>query len=62
MLSFGKSTLMQSCWVPASGEVEVRGVVAQRGFYLANVGQERGAIDCAESWGCVRVFSAAVWS
>lgn len=53
---------MQSCCVPASGKAEVRGVPAQRGLYLENAGQERGAINSAESWGCVRVFSAAVWS
>lgn len=57
-----KSTPMQSCCVPASGKVEVRGVPVQRGLYLKNTGQERGAINCAESWGCVRAFSAAVWS
>lgn len=42
---------MQSYCVPASGKVELCGVLAQRGLFLAKVGQERGAINCAESWG-----------
>lgn len=45
-----KSTLMQSYCAPASGNVELCGVLALRGLFLAKVGQEHGAMNCAESW------------
>lgn len=48
-LPLEKSPLMQSCCASASGRVEVHGVLVQRGLFLSNAGQERGAINCAES-------------